>query len=128
MAEGAVRTMRDIDRRIGGTTRIVTTVTGRGQGHVSGGHMIDTAVHGQVLVRMTVKTVSRVGTQGDSINHFLPWAVVAGGAGAGAVGGNVVLYALDLGPGRNHVTVAAGRSRGVKGEIAGAFCNSMDMS
>ena len=129
MAERAVRTMRDIDRPIGALNRVIVTIdTGRGQGHVPGGHMIDTAVYGQVLIRMTVKTVSRVGTQGDRIDHFLPRAVVAGRTGTGTVGGNVVLCALDLGPGRNHVTVAAGRSRGVKREIARAFCNGMDMS
>ena len=127
VTERAVRTMSDLYRRIDGRAWIMTIGTGRGQGHVTGRHMVDTAVHGQVLVRMAIEAVGRVNGIANGGDHLRPRAVVAGGAGTGAVRGNIVLGAFDLGPGGHHVTVAAGRSRRFKGEIAGSLGNGMRM-
>ena len=52
-------------------------------------------------------------------------AVVTGGTGAGTVGRNIVLGPFDLGPVRNHVTVAARLTRGVVREIARAQGDGM---
>ena len=81
--------------------------------------MIDAAVHGQVFIRVAVQAVGRVGTQGDGVNHRLPRAVMTGGAGTDAVGVDIVLGTFDLGPVRHHVTVAAGLTRRVIGEVVG---------
>jgi hypothetical protein len=69
--------------------------------------MIDTAVHGQLLVRMASQTVGRVGAQGNGIYDLLSRAVMTGGTGTSPVGGDVMLDTFDLGPGRNHMTAAA---------------------
>ena len=68
--------------------------------------MINIAVNGQLLVRVTIQTVGRIGAEDDRVDRFLTRAVVTGVTGTGAVGRNVMLGPFDLGPGRYHVTTA----------------------
>jgi len=116
VAEAAVATMGDIDGRVGGRPRIVTVVTGAGQGDQTGSHVIDATVSDRIG-RVAVETVGRVGALGDGVDDRLPGAVMAGGAGAAAVGGDVMGDPFDLAPARHAVTVSA---TGAVGEIAGA--------
>jgi len=60
VAEATVTTMGDIDRRIFGSTRVVTIVTWAGQGHITGRDMIDAAVR-RCISRMAIEAVGRVG-------------------------------------------------------------------
>lgn len=71
------------------------------------GMAVGTAMNGRIG-RMAVETVGRVGTRCDGVHNRLPRAVMAGGAGAGPVGGNVVRGAFNLRPGCHDVTAAAG--------------------
>ena len=127
MAEGAISTMGDINRRVSGATRIVTVITWTCESYIPGHHMVNTAVYGQFLVRMASQTVGRVGTCCDGGHDLLSRAVMTGRTGTGPVGGNIMLDTFDLGPGRNHMADAAERTRSVEGEVAGAQCNRMSM-
>ena len=73
--------------------------------------MIDTAVHGQLLVRMASQTVGRVGAQGNGIYDLLSRTIMTGGAGTGPVSGNIVLDALNLCPVLYNMTVTAELTR-----------------
>ena len=85
-----------------GPTWIVTTpACGCRADYVAKSPMVDIAVYGQVLVRMTIQAVGRVSGRGDGVDDLLPRTVVAGGAGTVAVGGHVVLGPFDLGPARH---------------------------
>ena len=121
MAEAAIAAMGDIDRRIFGAARIVTIVAWAGQGHVTVSDMVDTAVSRRIG-RMAIQAVSRVGAGRDGGDDFSPGAVVTGFTGAGPVGGDVVLGAVDLAPGRHDMTNAAGCPAGL---VSGSQCNSM---
>ena len=122
VTEGTISVMGHINRRVGGRTRIVTVETeGRPAGHIAGAdrHVVNAAVDGQVLVQMAVQAMGRVGSRGDSGNHFRPRTVMTGGAGTGTVGGNIVLSSFDLGPVRHDVADAAELAR-IVGEVSGA--------
>ena len=82
MAEGASAIVGYINCSIFSATRIMTITTwGHTERHVSCSHMIDTAVRGQLLVRMAVQTMGRTGSCSYGVNNLLPRAVVAGGTG-----------------------------------------------
>jgi len=87
--------------------------------------VINSTMHRQVLIRVTIQAVARISTQRNGINNFLPRAIVASCTGTGTVSGDIVLGPLDLGPRRNHVTGAAQLARSIKGQIASTFGNSM---
>ena len=91
-----------------GSIRIVSICTA--DGHVRSRHMVDTAVCHR-LVGMTIETGGRR-TSSDHVDDRLRRAVMTGGAGAGPVGGHVMLGAVNLAPGRHDVTNAAGRPAG----------------
>jgi len=74
-------------------------------GHVRSRHMVDTAVRHR-LVGMTIETRGRR-TGSDHVDDRLRRAVVTGGTGTGAIGGDVMLGALDQTPVRYIVTVVA---------------------
>jgi len=106
MAKAAITIMRHAHRGICGRTRIVTIRTRAGESHISGGHMVDTAV-GRRPGRVTIQTVGRIGSRSDGVDDLLSRAVMTGGAGSGPVGGNIMFGAFDLSPGRHHMTAAA---------------------
>ena len=87
--------------------------------------MVDIAVRGQILVRMAVQTMGRVGAQGDGINDLLSRAVMTGGTGTDPVGGDIVLDAFDFSPVRHNMTVAAEQARRIIGEVIGADFHRM---
>ena len=74
---------------------------------------------------MTIQTIGGVGPSSDSSNNLCSRAVVTGRTGTGAVGGDVVLGALNFSPVGDHVTAATGCA---VGKIAGTQCNSVRMS
>jgi len=124
MAEATITEMGHGNRRIGGGARIVTVHTGgRSTDHVAERQMVDRAMHGQLLVRMAIQTMGRVGLQGDGVNNFLSRAVVTGGTGAGPVGGDIVRDPFDFSPVRHSMTVAAELPRGIIGEVVRADFN-----
>jgi len=86
-----------------GSVRIVSICTA--DGHVRSRHMVDTAVCHR-LVGMTIETGGRR-TSSDHVDDRLRRAVMTGGAGTGAVGGFIMLGALDLSPGRDDMALAA---------------------
>ena len=86
--------------------------------------MVDVAVR-RGLVRVAIQAVGRVGARGDGRYDFWSRAVVTGGAGTGPVGGDIMLSALDLRPGRDHMTGAAGNP--VR-QVTAAQANGMGMS
>ena len=108
VAEATVTTMGDIHRRVRSRTRIVAINTWAGQSDQVVCHMVDAAM-GQILVGMTIETGGRCACS-DHVDDRLRRAVVTGGTGAGAVGGDVMLGALDQTPVRYIVTVVAGLS------------------
>lgn len=121
VTERAVPKMGNINRRILDRARIVTVQTrSRSASHIPGRHMVDAAMRGQILVRMAIQAMGRVGAQCDGINDFLPRAAVTGGTGSGAVGVDIVLDAFDFRPISHHMTVAAGLPRRSIGEVVGA--------
>jgi len=73
---------------------------------------------------MTIQTVGRVGARCDDVDDRLCRAVVTCGTGTGAVGGNIMLGALDFGPVRDNVTAAA---RGSIRKITRTYFHSMSM-
>ena len=75
------------DRRISQPTRRVRCM------------VVVAVVYGLILIRMTIQTMSRIGTQGYCINNLLTRAVVTGGAGTRTVGSDIVL-GLDIIPGQ----------------------------
>ena len=89
--------------------------------------MVDTTV-GRGLVRMTIQAMSRVGAQGYGINDLLSRAVMAGSAGTGPVGGNIMLGAFDFRPVRHNMTFAAKSARRIIGKVTGTQYNRMGMS
>ena len=69
--------------------------------------MVDTAVsHG--LVRVAMQAVGRIGACCDGANDLRSWTVMTGGAGTGPVGGDIMLSTINLRPGCDHMTAAAG--------------------
>ena len=121
MTEVAVSTVGNIDRCILGAARNVTIVAWACQRHVTGRDMIDTAVCRRIS-RMAIQAVGWIGAGRDGGDDFSPGAVVTGFTGARPVGGDVVLGAVDLAPGRHDVTAATGCSAG---QVFGPQCNSM---
>ncbi len=86
--------------------------------------MVDTAVSRR-LGRMTIQAVDRVGAQCNGVNDLQSRAVMAGGAGTGSVGANIMLSALNLTPGRYNMTAAARSTiRKVTGTQADYMCMS----
>ena len=81
--------------------------------------MVGTAVHGQQLAGMAVETDRGICPQDDRVDDFLPWTAMTGRAGIGPVGRNIVLNPVNLSPGRDNMTVAAGLSRRIEGQIPG---------
>ncbi len=79
--------------------------------------MIDIAVHGQLLVRMTIQTMGWVGKQIYGVNDLLSRAVMSGDAGARPVGGDIVLDSFNFSPVGHNMTVAAELPRRIIGEI-----------
>ena len=69
--------------------------------------LMRTAVCGQFLIRMTIQTMSGIGTQGYCINNLLSWAVVTGRTGTVPVGGYIMLGSLYLRPVSHNMTAAA---------------------
>ena len=69
--------------------------------------MVVVTVRGQFLIRMTIQTMSGIGTQGYCINNLLSWAVVTGRTGTVPVGGYIMLGSLYLRPVSHNMTVAA---------------------
>ena len=90
--------------------------------------MVDIAVNRQLLVGMAVQTVCRIGTQSYRVFDLLPRAVMAGGAGTGTVGGNIMLGALYLRPARHHMTLGAQRAGRIIGKVTGTYCHGMCMA
>jgi len=128
MTQGTVRQVGRNRGSVNHRTSIMTVQTrGRPAGNIAKSHVVNRTVDRQVLVRVTAQAVGRVGTQRNRINNFLTRTVMTGGAGTGAVGRNVVLYAFDLGPGRDDVTVATQLTWSLVGEIARIFCDGMGM-
>ena len=123
MTEGTIVVMGYDHRREGLCSRIVAGETCGRYRHIVFCRVA--AVHGHILVRVAIQTVGRVGLQGDGVDNFLTFAVVAGGTRAGAVDGDVMLDTFNLGPGRNHVTFAAELTRATVGEISGTNSNGM---
>ena len=121
VAKATVTTMGDIHRRVRSRTRVVTIVTWAGQGHIQVRHMVGAAVRRRIG-RMAIQTVGRINACIYGVNHRLPRAVMAGFTGAGPVGGDVVLGAVNLTPGRHDVTAATGCPAG---QVFGSQCNSM---
>ena len=113
MAEGAITTMGDIDRRIRGHPRIMTACAGGAEEvlnatdrHIPGSNMVCVCHRS---IGMTIQTVGRVGSQRYGVNELLPRAVVTGGAGAGSVGGHIV-FSVNCSPVRRGMTAPAGRA------------------
>lgn len=116
--------MGDIHRRVRSRTRVVAIVTWAVQGHIQVRHMVGAAVRRRIG-RMAIQAVGWVGAQGDRIDHFLTRAVMAGFTGAGPVGGDVMLGAVNLAPGRHDVTAATGCPAGL---VSGSQFNSMTVT
>ncbi len=76
-----------------------TQACGRSAKHIASCHMVDIAMHGQVLVRMTGQAIGWVSPSGDRIDDICSLAVMASGTGTISVGWYVVLYRFDLSPG-----------------------------
>ena len=95
----------------------VTDQAGGITGHITEGHMVDIAVNSGVRC-VAIKTVDRCGavTVRDDAHHLRPGTVMAGGAGTGTVGGNVMLDPFDFRPVGDHVTTVTGDAGG---EVAG---------
>ena len=128
MAEGAVAIMGDIDRLVVGPAGIVTARAGcakdildTANGHITGRNM---GRMQHCLVGVTRQAVGRVGAQSEGVDHLLPRAVVTGGTGAGAVGGDVMLGAINLRPVRHDMADATRRT--VR-QISCAQCHSVTM-
>jgi len=122
MAVGAKAIMGGHNRSIYSRTSIVTAqARGGAAGNVIKGDVIYISVNSQVLVRVTVQTIGRVGRCNNRVNYFLTRTVVTGVTGTGAVGRDIMLSAFDLGPGRNHVTGTTESSRSLIGQISGTF-------
>ena len=68
---------------------------------------------------MAVETSRGVSPQVDGVNHLLPWTVMTGGAGTGTVSWYIMFGAINFGPGRYDMTVAAGLPWRSKRKIAG---------
>ena len=116
VAEVAITAVSDINSGICSTARVVTagacrpvvvlrTADKNVSGTASRIHVVDTAVSCG-LVGMTIETGGCCACS-DHIDNRLCRAVVTGGTGAGAVGGDVMLDALYLSPGRDDMTFAA---------------------
>jgi hypothetical protein len=100
MAKSAISEMDFRNNRIKRDPEFVTAqAVGRSTDNMTQRLVIIIAVNRQQLIRMTVNTDRRVCREVDCINHFLPWAVMAGGARTRTVGGHIVLGFIDLGPG-----------------------------
>ena len=69
--------------------------------------VVGDSVYGQFLIRMTIQTMSGIGTQGYCINNLLSWAFVTGQTGTVPVGGYIMLGSLYLRPVSHNMTVAA---------------------
>jgi len=87
--------------------------------------MVDTAVHGQFLVRMASQTIGRVGAVYDGVHDLLSRTVMTSDTGTGSVGGNIVLDTFDFSPVRHNMTVATELPRGIVGEVIGADFHRM---
>lgn len=73
--------------------------------NVAKGHVVHVPVSCR-FVRVTGQAVGWVRTSCDRVDNFSTRAIVASGTRTGTVGGNVVLSALNLRPGCDHVTTA----------------------
>lgn len=126
MAVETIILMSNGHRSIGGRARIMTVHTvGRSANHITERHMVDTTVYGQLLVRMAIQTMGRVGSSGDGVDNILPRAVVAGDTGPDPVGGNIMRDTFDFGPGRHGMTVTAGEPRRIEREVVGTDFDRM---
>jgi len=110
MAEGAITTMGDINRRIRGRPRIMTAFAGGAEEvlnatdrHIPGSNMVCVCHR---FIGMTIQTLGRVGSQRYGVNDLLPRAVMTGGAGAV---GHIVL-SVNFSPVRRGMTAPAGRA------------------
>ena len=73
--------------------------------NVAKGHVVHVPVSCR-FVRVTGQAVGWVRTSCNRVDNFSTRAIVASGTRTGTVGGNVVLSALNLRPGCDHVTTA----------------------
>jgi hypothetical protein len=77
------------------------------------------------LVRMTIQTISRIGTCGYCVNDFLTRTVMTGSAGTGTIGVNIVFSSLYFSPVVYNMTFTAELAIG---KIVGTYCNCMCMT
>ena len=74
---------------------------------------------------MAVQTIGRIRTQGYCVNHLLSRTVMAGGAGTGSIGGNIMFSSIYFSPVRHNMTVGTEGARRIKRKIVGAFGHCM---
>ena len=82
-------------------------------------------VCGQLLVRMAIQTVGRVGFQCNGVNNLLSRAVMTGGTGTIPVGRNIMFDAHNLIPVSDNMTDTAELTGRIEGEIIGADFHCM---
>lgn len=84
--------------------------------------MVDTAVRGQILVRMAINAVDRIDAVAvrDDVYHIRSCTVMAGGAGTDPVGRNIVLDGFDFSPVCDNMAGAAELPRCIIGKVIGA--------
>jgi len=129
VAQATIVVMDRDHGRVCSCARIVTVETGRtGADNVAKRQVINVAVNGQVLIRVAIQTVGRIGTKSNGIDDFLTGTIMTSRTGTGAVGGDVMLNSFNLRPGRDHVAGTTGLPRCVIREIAGAQCDRMGPS
>ena len=117
-----IAAMGHIDCRIGSGTGIMAACTLAGQSDQVVAGVIDAAMSCR-LVGMTIETGDRTARRYNTNDSWCR-AVVTGGTGAGAVGGDVMLGAINLRPVRHDMADATRRT--VR-QISCAQCHSVTM-
>ena len=87
----AVNIYNHIGARVTGRTRCIWCDRGVTQAARRIHRCMVVHVFGIVLIRMTIQTISGIGTQDYCINNLLSWAFVTGKTGTVPVGGDIML-------------------------------------